>query len=189
MLRLPARNFWLPAGAVVAFGVWPADWFGAGFGRTPGLSLPGFGVAVGFGAVTPGTAGTVGTGSCGVAWGVGMAITPLSMICEIVPVMPGIEICETGVPGGTSTVRVMRSPVMRTTVTECNSALAGSAATPRPTVAAITAMIPFRLFIFEYASPRALLRIDYERFHAAGATLPRGPGTIVTLLSGLCTCN
>ena len=126
--------------------------------------------------MTPGTAGTVGTGSCGVAWGVGTAITPLSMICEIVPVMPGIEIDETGVPGGTSTVRVMRSPVIRTTVTECNSALAGSAATPRPTVAAITAMIPFRLFIFEYASPRALLRIDLRAFRRRGcdsSTRPR----------------
>ena len=146
----------------------------SGVGRDPG---------------TAGTAGTVGVGAAGVGIGVGVAIGPLSMICEIAPVMPGIEICETGVPGGTSTVRVMRSPVTRTTVTECSSALAGSAATPRPTVATITAMIPFRLFIFEYASPRAFLRIDYERFDAAGATLPRGPGTPVTLLSGLCLCN
>ena len=63
------------------------------------MSLPGFG-RLGVGVrVTPGTAGTVGTGSCGVAWGVGTAITPLSMICEIVPVMPGIVIELTGVPG------------------------------------------------------------------------------------------
>ena len=84
-----------------------------------------------------------------------MAIGPLSMTCLIVPVMPGICTWLTGVPGGTSTVTWMRSPVIRTTVTECSSALAGIAAMPRPAVAAISAMMPFRLFIVEYASPRA----------------------------------
>ena len=81
------------------------------------------------------------------------------MICAIAPEMPGTWIWLAGVPGATSTVRVMRSPVTSTTVTECSSAAAGSATTPRPTVATITAMIPFRLFILKYASPRAFLRI------------------------------
>ena len=75
------------------------------------------------------------------------------MICAIAPVMPGIEIEETGVPGGTSTVLVMRWPETSTTVTECSSAWAGSAAMPRPTEATITAMIPFRLFISSTRPP------------------------------------
>ena len=163
LLRLPALNFLLPAGCPEP--AWPEPpWLRLG---APGLSLPsGVGVALGFGLVpgTVGTAGTVGTGS-GVPVGVGTAIGPLSMICAIAPVMPGTTICEAGVPGAMSTVLVMRWPVTRTTVTECNSAAAGSAATPRPTVATITAMITFRLFISStrpparcYASSRAFRR-------------------------------
>ena len=102
---------------------------------------------------TVGTAVMVGVGRAGVPVGVGTAIGPLSMICAIAPVMPGTTICEAGVPGAISTVLVMRWPVTRTTVTECSSAAAGSAATPRPTVATITAMISFRLFISSTRPP------------------------------------
>src|SRR5262245_13916024 len=93
-LRLPARNFWLPLGAVVVPGTVPVLWLGLppcpGFGLLPGVAV-GLGVGV---PVTPGIEGTVGTGSCGVACGVGVAIGPLSMTCTITPVMPGMLAAE-----------------------------------------------------------------------------------------------
>ena len=135
----------------------------------PGFSLPsGVGVEVGVGV--PGVAGTVGTGRAGVALGVGMVTTPLSMICLIVPVMPGIVTWLTGVPGGTSTWTWMRWPVIRTTVTECSSAEAGIAATPRPAVAAMSAMIPFRLFILSTRPPARLAA------HPRAMTMSDAPG-------------
>ena len=64
-----------------------------------------------------GRRGRVGTGTAGRrAFGVGVAIGPWSMICAIAPEMPGTWIWLAGVPGATSTVRVMRSPVTSTTV-------------------------------------------------------------------------
>ena len=101
LFRLPALNFWLPRSLRARSAAWPEPpWvrFGA-----PGLLVAvrasawrcGFGFVPG----TVGTAGTVGTGS-GVPVGVGVAIGPLSMICAIAPVMPGIDDLRGGVPGG-----------------------------------------------------------------------------------------
>ena len=80
---------------------------------------------------------------------------PLSMTCLIVPVMPGIVTWLTGVPGGTSTVAWMRSPVIRTTVTECSSARGrdrGNAKAGRSGDQRDDALPSFHV---EYASPRA----------------------------------
>ena len=129
-VRLGAPCFSLPSGVGVELGV--------------GVQL---GVAVQLGVGVAGTAETLGTGSDRVGLGVGVETAPLSMTSEIVPVTPGTLTWLTGVPGGTSTVASMRSPVIRTTVTECSSAAAGIAATPRPAVAAISAMMPFRRFM------------------------------------------
>jgi hypothetical protein len=101
----------------------------------PGPSLPsGVGVDV--------TDGTVGTAAGGV--GVGVETGPWSMTSLMGPETPGIWTEPTDAPGGTSTVVWMRTPVTRTTVTECSWAAAGSAAKPRPTTAAASAKIPFR---------------------------------------------
>src|SRR5205085_7483142 len=90
----------------------------------PGMPLPsGVGVELG--------AGSVGTGTSGVALGVGTDTGPLSMTCLIGPLMPGMLTWLTGVPGGTSTVVWTRTPETRTTVTEWSWAAAGIAATPR----------------------------------------------------------
>ena len=83
-------------------------------------------------------------------------MTPLSMTSLIVPVMPGIVTELTDAPGGTSTIVGMRWPVTRTTVTECSCAEAGIAATPRPTVAAMSAIMPFRRFILSTRPPARL---------------------------------
>ena len=138
---VPTRRFWLRffSRARVELSGLVVPWVRLG---APRFSLPS-GVEVGVGV--PGVAVTVG--SAGVEVAVGTVTGPLSMTSLIVPVMPGIWSWLTGVPGGMSTWTSTRWPVISTTVTECSSAEAGIAATPRPAVAAISAMMPFRRFI------------------------------------------
>ena len=69
-LRLPARDFWLPVGRGRGrSAAWPADWSGAGCRAGLVRRCRASASRSAVGAVTPGTAGTVGTGSCGVGVG------------------------------------------------------------------------------------------------------------------------
>ena len=85
-----------------------------------------------------------------------------------------------------STVVVIRWPVTRMTVTECSSAAAGSAQTPKPIVAATSTGISFRRFIC-YASPPAYVALSVRH---AGATIGfSAPGLRRTLLADFSLCN
>jgi hypothetical protein len=98
-------------------------------------------------------AGVVG-GVVGVVGGAAGAAGGVTSVTEtIVPVRPGIEICSTGVPGGTSTVTVSCEPPASVTRSVRGSAEAEPAgrATATDTAAAVKrTMGSFRL-IMEYA--------------------------------------
>src|SRR4051794_27642526 len=84
-------------------------------------------VGVGFGR---GVGVTVTFGTVGIAVGVAVVTAPRSWIVLIGAGRPGIGTEPTGVPGGTSTVRVSCWPVTRVTSTRCSCADAVATRTP-----------------------------------------------------------
>ena len=139
----PALDCWLRVGSACLARAGAA--LARRFGAPPACRCrSGGGVAVGVRRRAPGRSGRRGrSGRPGSRRpvGVGVAIGPLSMICAIAR-RPGTRSASAGVPGGTSTVTVMRWPVTSDDGDGVQLApRPGARATPRPDRGRDSAMI------------------------------------------------